>query len=39
MKDLRNRAIGAVFEVLSKCGGGVKGNFVGGEAEAESGRG
>lgn len=30
---------GAVFEVMSVRGGGVKRNFVGGGAEAESGRG
>ena len=39
MKDLRNRAFGAISEVLSECGDGVKRNFVGGGAEAESGRG
>jgi hypothetical protein len=29
MKDLRNRANRAVFEVLAKCGGGVKRNSRG----------
>jgi hypothetical protein len=33
------RAFGAVSQVLSERGGGVKRNFVGGGAEAESGRG